>query len=109
MREETRHEIKSITDDLNKLSARVDGRVPRDISSTKQQHDTLHKEMNTELSVAKQDLIAFMQDLNKNNQEVRDSFCHSELAEEHKCASLDRDVAELREQIWCSQQYKSAT
>jgi hypothetical protein len=40
-----------------------------------------------------------MQDVNKNNQEVRDSFCQSELAYAQKLAKLDREVAELREQI----------
>jgi hypothetical protein len=41
LREETRHEIKSIRDDLNKLSASVD----EEINSTKEQHDSLRKEM----------------------------------------------------------------
>ena len=77
MREATRHEIQSIRDDLNKLSASVDERVSRHINSTKEQHDNLRKEMNTELNVAKQEISTFMQDVNKNNQEVRDSFCQS--------------------------------
>jgi phosphoglycerate-specific signal transduction histidine kinase len=54
LREETRHEIQSVRDDLNKLSASVNERVSRHINSTKEQHDSLHKEMNTELNVAKQ-------------------------------------------------------
>jgi flagellin-like hook-associated protein FlgL len=41
-----------------------------------------------------------MQDVSKNNQEVRDSFCQSELASAQKFAELDREVAELREQIF---------
>jgi len=55
--------------------------------------------MNTELNVAKQETSTFMQDVNKNSQEVRDSFCQSELANAQKFAELDREVAELREQI----------
>jgi len=39
----------------------------------------LRKEMNTELNVAKQEISMFMQDVNKNNQEVRDSFSLSEI------------------------------
>jgi len=39
-----------------------------------------------------------MQDVNKNNQEVRDSFCQSELANAQKFAELETEVAELREQ-----------
>jgi len=35
--------------------------------------------MNTELNVAKQEISMFMQDVNKNNQEVRDSFSLSEI------------------------------
>jgi hypothetical protein len=35
--------------------------------------------MNAELNVAKQEISTFMRDVNKNNQEVRDSFCQSEL------------------------------
>jgi ElaB/YqjD/DUF883 family membrane-anchored ribosome-binding protein len=65
--EETRHEIQSIRDDLNKLPASVDERVSRHISSTDEQHN-LRKEMNTELNVAKQEISTFMQDVNKNNQ-----------------------------------------
>ena len=55
--------------------------------------------MNTELNAAKPEISTFMQDVNKNNQEVRDSFCQSELANAQKFAELDREVAELREQI----------
>jgi hypothetical protein len=55
--------------------------------------------MNTELNTAKQEINTFLQDVNKNNQEVRDSFCQSELAKAQKFAGLDREVAELREQI----------
>jgi len=40
LREETRQEIQSIRDDLNKLSASVDERVSRHIYSTKEQHTT---------------------------------------------------------------------
>jgi len=97
LREETRHEIHSIRDDLNKLSTSVDERVSRHITSTKEQHYNLCKETNTELNVAKQEISTFMQDVNKNNQEVRDSFCRSELANAQKFAELDREVAELRE------------
>ena len=99
MREETRHEIQLIRDDLNKLSTTVDERVSRHINSSTAQHDNLLKEMNTELNVAKQEVNTFMQVVNKNNQELRDSFCQSELANAQKFAELDRKVAELREQI----------
>jgi ElaB/YqjD/DUF883 family membrane-anchored ribosome-binding protein len=96
LREETRHETQSIRDDLNKLSTSVDETVSRHINSTKEQHDNLRKEMNTELNVARQETSTFMQDVNKNNQQVRDSFCRSELASAQKFAELDR---ELREQV----------
>jgi ferritin-like metal-binding protein YciE len=86
-------------DDLNKLSVSVDERISRHINRTKEQHDSLCKEMNTELNVAKQEICTFMQDVNKNNQEVQDSFCWSELATAHKFTELDREVAELREKI----------
>ena len=43
--------------------------------------------MNTELNVAKQEISTFMQDVNKNNQEVRDSLCRSELANAQKFAN----------------------
>ena len=95
LREETRHKIPSIRDDLNKLSTRVS----RHINSTKEQHDNLRKGMNPELNVAKQEINTFIYDVNKNNQEVRDSFCQSELANAQKFAELDREVAELKEQI----------
>ena len=99
MREETRHELHSIRDDINKLSASADERVSRHINSTKEQHNNLRKEMNTEPNVAKQEISTFTQDVNKNNREVRDSFCQSELANAQKFAELDREVVELREQI----------
>ena len=99
LREEARHEIQSIRDDLNKLSTSVYERVSRHINSTKEQDDNLRKEMNTELNVAKQDISTFMQDVNKSNQEVRDSFCQSERANAQKSAELDTEVAELKEQI----------
>jgi len=99
LREETRHEIQSIRDDINKLSTSVDERVSRHINSTKEQHNILRKEMNTELNMAKQEINTFTQDVNKSNQEVRDSFCQSELANSQKSAELDTEVAELREQI----------
>jgi len=91
LREETKHKIQSIRDDLNKLSASVDDRVSRHINSTKEQHDSLRKEMNTELNLAKQETSTFMQDVNKNNQKVRDSFCRSELATAQKFAEADRE------------------
>jgi len=99
LREETRSEMQSIRDDLTKLSASVDERVSRHINSTKEQNDSLRKEMNTKLKVTKQEMSTFMQDVNKNNQEVRESFCQSELANAQKSAELDREVAELKEQI----------
>ena len=74
MREETRREIQSVRNDLNKLSTSVDDRVSRHINSTKEQHDNLSKEMNTELNVAKKEINTLMQDVNKNNQEVRGSL-----------------------------------
>jgi ElaB/YqjD/DUF883 family membrane-anchored ribosome-binding protein len=80
LREETRHEIQLIRDDFNKLSASVDERVSRHINSTKEQHYSLRKELHTELDVPKQQISTFLQDVNKNNQEVRDSFCRSQLA-----------------------------
>jgi ElaB/YqjD/DUF883 family membrane-anchored ribosome-binding protein len=43
LREETRHEIQSIRDDLNKLSTNVDERVSRHINDTKEQHDNVRK------------------------------------------------------------------
>jgi ElaB/YqjD/DUF883 family membrane-anchored ribosome-binding protein len=95
LREETRHEIQSIRDDLNKLSSSVDERVARHINSTKEQHDSLRKEMNTELNVAKQEISIFMQDVTKNTQEVRDSFGQSELANAQKFAELDREGADI--------------
>jgi len=55
--------------------------------------------MSTELNIAKQEISTFTQDVNKNNREVRDCFCQSELANAQKFADLDREVAELREQI----------
>jgi ElaB/YqjD/DUF883 family membrane-anchored ribosome-binding protein len=67
-------------DDLNELSASVDERVSRHINSTKGQHVSLRKENNTVLNVAKQEISTFMQDVSKNNQEVRNSFCRPELA-----------------------------
>jgi phosphoglycerate-specific signal transduction histidine kinase len=53
--EERRHEIQSVRDDLNKLSASVDERVSVHINNTKEQH-SLHKEINTEINVAKQEI-----------------------------------------------------
>ena len=49
-------------------------RVAKHINNTKEQHDNLRKEMITELKVAKKEINTVMQDVNKNNQEVRDSF-----------------------------------
>jgi ribosomal protein L9 len=51
LREETRYEIQSVRDDLNKRSVNVDERVSRHTNSTKQQHDSLREEINTELNV----------------------------------------------------------
>jgi ElaB/YqjD/DUF883 family membrane-anchored ribosome-binding protein len=99
LREETRHGVQSIMDDLNDLSTSADERVSRHIDSPTEQHDNLRKEMNTELNVPKQEISTFMQDANKTNEEVRDSFCQSELANVLKCAELDREVAELRKHI----------
>ena len=55
--------------------------------------------MNTKLNVTKQEMSTFMQDVNKNNHEVQEGFCQSELANAQKFAELDREVAELKEQI----------
>jgi hypothetical protein len=55
--------------------------------------------MNTELNVAKQEISTFMQDVHKNNQELRDSLCRSQLANTQKFAELDREVADFSEQI----------
>jgi inorganic triphosphatase YgiF len=49
--------------------------------------------------MTKQEISTFMQDVNKNNQEVRDSFCQSELTNAQKFAELDREVAELKKKI----------
>jgi DNA-directed RNA polymerase subunit F len=83
--------MQSVRDDLNKLSAGVNNRVSRHIKSTKEQNDSLRKDVNTELNVAKQEISTLMQDVNKNNQEVRDSFCQSELANAQKFAELERE------------------
>ena len=49
LREETRHQILRL---INELSSSVDERVSRHADSTKEQHDSLRNEMNTELNVA---------------------------------------------------------
>ena len=90
LREEKRREIHSIRDDLNKPSASVDERITKHVNSTKEQNDNLREEMNTELNVAKQEISTFMQAVNKNNQEVRDSFCQSELTNAQKFVELRR-------------------
>jgi hypothetical protein len=90
----------SIRDGLkNELTTCVVERVSRHINGTKGQHDNLHKEMNTELNVAKQGISTFRQNVNKINQEVRDTFCRSALANAQKFTELDTEVAELREQM----------
>jgi hypothetical protein len=86
-------------DDLNELSASVDGRVSRHINSTKGQNVSLRKAKNTVPNVAKREISTFMQDVSQNNQEVSNSFCRSELTNTLKFAELDREVANLREQI----------
>jgi len=55
--------------------------------------------MNIKLNVAKQETNTFMEDVNKNNQEVQDSFCQSEQVNAQKFAEIDREVAESREHI----------
>ena len=64
-----------------------------DINSTKERNGSLRKEMNTELNLTKQEVSTFMQDVYKNKQKVRDSFCQSELANAQKFAELERVVA----------------
>jgi hypothetical protein len=54
----------------------------------------LRKEIN-----AKQEIDILKQDVNKRNQEVQDSSCRSELANEQKFAEVDKQVADLREQV----------
>jgi len=70
LREETRSQIQSIRDDLTKLSASVDERVAIHINNTKEQNESLRKEINTKLNVTTQEMSTFMQDVNNNNQEV---------------------------------------
>jgi ElaB/YqjD/DUF883 family membrane-anchored ribosome-binding protein len=97
--DETRQEIQSVRDELNKLSSSVDERVSRHIKSTKHEHEVLHKEINAELKVAKQEINILKQDVNKRNQEVQDSFSRSELVNAQKFAEVDKQVADLREQV----------
>jgi len=99
LREERRSERQSIRDDLTKLSASVDERVSTHMNSTKEQNNSLRKEMNTKLNVTKQEMSTFMQDVNKNNQDVREGFCQSELVNAQKFAELDRELGVLKEQI----------
>ena len=84
-------------DDLNKLSAGIDGRVSRHINSTIEQQDSLCKEMNTELNVAKHEISTFMQKASKKTQQLRDSFCRSELDNARKFSELDREEARLEQ------------
>jgi ElaB/YqjD/DUF883 family membrane-anchored ribosome-binding protein len=109
LRAETRHEIQLITDDLNKLSASVDERVSRHINSTKEQYVILRKEVNTELNVAIQDISTFMQDVGNNIQEVRSSFCRSELAYTQKFAKLDTEGTILRGSVILSNKFNTCT
>ena len=90
LREETRSQIQSIRDDLTKLSASVDERVAIHINNTKEQNESLRKEINTKLNVTTQEMSTFMQDVNNNNQEVWDNFCQSELPNVQKFAELER-------------------
>jgi len=53
LREETRLEIHSVRDSLNKLSASVSKRVSGHINSTKDQNDSLRKDINIELNFGK--------------------------------------------------------
>jgi phosphoglycerate-specific signal transduction histidine kinase len=58
LKEETRLEIQPIRDYLNKLSASVYERVSRHINSTIDQHNSWHKDINTELNLAKKYIYA---------------------------------------------------
>ena len=99
LREETKGEIQSVRDELNKLSSSVDERVCRHIEHTKKAHDVLRTEIGKELKAAKQEIDSVKQDVNKKNQDVLDSLSRSDLANEQKFIEVDRQVAELRGQI----------
>ena len=53
--------------------------------------------MNTELNVAKQEICTFMQKATKNNQDMPDSFCRSELDNARKFSELDWEEAGLEQ------------
>jgi hypothetical protein len=94
LREETRHEIQSVKDDLKLQLVSM-----REYQDTLTAPNNWRQKINTELNVAKQDISTFMQDVSQNNLEVRDSFCRSELVNAQTFAELDREVAGLKEQI----------
>ena len=56
-----------IRDGCKNLSRSVDKRVSRGIQSTRHENDTWHKEVNTNLKVAKQEIDAVKQDGNKRS------------------------------------------
>jgi hypothetical protein len=98
LREETREETQSVSDELNKLSCSVDERVSRHIHSTKYENEVWRKTINTEMKVAKQKIDTLKQDVNKRDQKVQDRFRRSKLANAKKYAEADKQVADLGEQ-----------
>jgi hypothetical protein len=99
LREETKGEIQLVRDEFDKLSNSVDERIAIHDKSTKHENDLLRKEMTTELQGAKQEINTIKQDVKKGNQEIRDRFCSSELSNAQKFTEIDKQVADLREQM----------
>jgi ElaB/YqjD/DUF883 family membrane-anchored ribosome-binding protein len=99
LREETKGEIQSVRNELNKLSSSVDERVCRHTESTKKALDVLRTEIGKEPKAAKKEIDAVKHEANKKNQDVLESLDHSDLTNEQTFIEVDRQVAELRGQI----------
>jgi DNA helicase IV len=94
-------EIQLVRNNMKKLAINLDDKINRHVKSSTVNNEILCKEVLSELSVAKQEIDAFRQEVSKKNKEVQNCFSSTnktELEARKKIAEKNEKVVELKKQ-----------
>jgi len=101
LRQDTDKEIQLVRNNMKKLAINLADKINRHVKSSTVKHEILCKEVISELSVAKQEIDAFRQEVSKKNQKVQNWFSSTnktELETRKKIVQKNGEVVELKKQ-----------
>ena len=102
LRRDTGKDNQLVRNDFKKLASNLEDKINRHAKSSEVNDEILRKEVILQLSATRQEIDAFIQDVDKKNQKFQNWICSTnttELETGKKIAEINEEVIELKRQI----------